>query len=88
MNWLHKQLLKLKIYSLFIEWTKVCVLPGFSPLPIYTVATFFFKEIGKDTLVNKASSLAYNFMLAIFPAIIFLFTLIHIFQKELVFKNS
>lgn len=88
MNWLHKQLLKLKIYSLFIEWTKVCVLPGFSPLPIYTVATFFFKEIGKDTLVNKASSLAYNFMLAIFPAIIFLFTLIPYIPKRIGFQEQ
>src|ERR1044071_666497 len=61
---------------MFIEWTKACVLPGFSPLPLYTVATFFFQEIGKDSLVNKASSLAYNFMLAIFPTIIFMFTLI------------
>jgi len=52
------------------------MLPGFSPLPLYTVATFFFKEIGKDSLVNKSSSLAYSFMLAIFPGIIFLFTLI------------
>jgi len=76
MEWLHKQLLYFKFYSNFIEWTKLCVLPGFSPLPLYTVATFFFKEIGKDTLVNKASSLAYSFMLAIFPGIIFLFTLI------------
>lgn len=76
MEWLHRQLLHLSIYSKFIEWTKSCVLPGFSPLPLYTVATFFFKEIGKDTLVNKSSSLAYSFMLAIFPGIIFLFTLI------------
>ena len=52
------------------------ILPGFSPLPLYTVASFFFQEIGKDELINKASSLAYSFMLAIFPAIIFLFTLI------------
>ncbi|GAA4202020.1 YihY/virulence factor BrkB family protein [Pedobacter jeongneungensis] len=51
-------------------------MPGFSPLPLYTVATFFFREIGKDSLVNKSSSLAYSFMLAIFPGIIFLFTLI------------
>jgi membrane protein len=80
MEWLHKQLLKLKIYSKFIEWTKICVLPGFSPLPLYTVATFFFKEIGKDSLVNKSSSLAYSFMLAIFPGIIFLFTLIPFIQ--------
>ncbi|MGE6219229.1 YihY/virulence factor BrkB family protein [Nubsella zeaxanthinifaciens] len=88
MNWLHKQLLKLRPYSLFIEWTKVCVLPGFSPLPIYTVATFFFKEIGKDTLVNKASSLAYNFMLAIFPGIIFLFTLIPYIPKRIGFQEG
>lgn len=88
MNWVHKQLLKLKLYSLFIEWTKVCVLPGFSPLPIYTVATFFFKEIGKDTLINKASSLAYNFMLAIFPAIIFLFTLIPYIPKRIGFQEQ
>lgn len=76
MNWLHKVLLRLKPYYLLIEWTKVLILPGFSPLPLYTVASFFFQEIAKDSLVNKASSLAYNFMLAIFPAIIFLFTLI------------
>jgi membrane protein len=88
MNWIHQQLLKLKIYSLFIEWTKVCVLPGFSPLPLYTVATFFFREIGKDTLVNKASSLAYNFMLAIFPAIIFLFTLIPYIPKRIGFQEQ
>ena len=76
MNWVHKILLKFKPYYLFIEWTKVLILPGFSPLPLYTVASFFFQEIAKDSLINKASSLAYNFMLAIFPAIIFLFTLI------------
>ncbi len=76
MVWLHQFLLKFRPYFLLIEWTKVLILPGFSPLPLYTVAAFFFQEIGKDELTNKASSLAYNFMLAIFPAIIFLFTLI------------
>ncbi|HEY1024026.1 MAG TPA: YihY/virulence factor BrkB family protein [Sphingobacteriaceae bacterium] len=76
MKWLHKFLLRFKSYHHFLDWTKVVILPGFSPLPLYTVATFFFQEIGKDSLVNKASSLAYNFMLAIFPALIFLFTLI------------
>lgn len=88
MNWLHKHLLKFKPYSLLIEWTKVCVLPGFSPLPIYTVATFFFREVGKDTLINKASSLAYNFMLAIFPGIIFLFTLIPYIPKRIGFQEQ
>ncbi|WP_316741162.1 YihY/virulence factor BrkB family protein [Pedobacter antarcticus] len=88
MNWIHKQLLKLSIYSRFIAWTKVCVLPGFSPLPLYTVASFFFKEVGKDSLINKASSLAYNFMLAIFPGIIFLFTLIPYIPKRIGFQEQ
>lgn len=88
MNWVHQQLLLLAPYRLFIKWTKACVLPGFSPLPLYTVATFFFKEIGKETLVNKASSLAYNFMLAIFPAIIFLFTLIPYIPKSIGFQKT
>lgn len=88
MEWVHRQLLKIRIYTLFINWTKVCVLPGFSPLPLYTVATFFFKEIGKDSLVNKASSLAYNFMLALFPAIIFLFTLIPFIPKRIGFQKQ
>lgn len=73
---------------MLIDWTKVYVLPGFSPLPIYTVATFFFTEIGKDSLVNKASSLAYNFMLAIFPGIIFLFTLIPFIPKRIGFQDQ
>lgn len=76
MNWLHKLLLKTRPYTMFMNWTKVVIVPGFSPLPLYTVGTFFFQEIGKDSLINKASSLAYNFMLAIFPGIIFVFTLI------------
>lgn len=88
MNWIHRQLLKLRPYYLFIEWTKVFVLPGFSPLPLYTIATFFFQEIAKDTLVNKSSSLAYNFMLAIFPGIIFLFTLIPYIPKRIGFQDQ
>lgn len=76
MNWLHHLLLKFKPYDYFIEWTKIVVLPGFGSLPLYTVASFFFQEIARETLLNKASSLAYNFLLAIFPGIIFLFTLI------------
>ncbi|AOM80436.1 YihY/virulence factor BrkB family protein [Pedobacter steynii] len=88
MEWVHRQLLKIRIYALFIDWTKVCVLPGFSPLPLYTIASFFFKEIGKDSLVNKASSLAYNFMLALFPAIIFLFTLIPFIPRRIGFQKQ
>lgn len=76
MDWAHRILLKLRFYRYIIDWTRVVVLPGFRPLPLYTVAVFFFEEIKQESLVNKASSLAYSFLLAIFPGIIFLFTLI------------
>lgn len=76
MNWLHRLLLKTSIYKGFLEWSKSVILPGFRPLPLYTIGVFFFGELQKSALVNRASSLAYNFMLAFFPATIFLFTLI------------
>lgn len=76
MNKIHNYLLRINIYDRFVEWTKSAVLPGFGSLPLYTVSVFFFQEIARESILNKASSLAYNFMLAIFPGIIFLFTLI------------
>jgi len=76
MERLHRLLLKLSLYNSLIEWTKSVVLPGFRPLPLYTIMVFFFGELKKSSLVNRASSLAYSFMLAFFPGTIFLFTLI------------
>jgi membrane protein len=76
MEWLHRFLRRFTFYRYLIECTKYIAFPGFRPLSLYTVAVFFFGEIKQGTMANKASSLAYNFMLALFPATIFLFTLI------------
>jgi len=76
MRWLHHFLLRFRFYQYIIEWTKYIILPGFRPLPLYTVIDFFIKEITKTSLTNRAYALAYSFMLAVFPATIFLFTLI------------
>jgi membrane protein len=88
MRWLHHFLLRFSFYQYIVEWTKSVIIPGFRPLPLYTVIDFFVAEISKSSLVNRASSLAYNFMLALFPATIFVCTLIPYitignFQKEL-----
>ena len=76
MKWVHKFLYRFKFYRAWVEQTKGIVLPGFRSLSVYTVAEFFFNDVHQETLVNKASSLAYTFLLAIFPGIIFIFTLI------------
>jgi len=51
-------------------------LPGFNKMPIYDVVQFFFKGIRKSSLTSRANSLSFTFTLAMFPAILFLFTLI------------
>src|SRR4030042_2455496 len=51
-------------------------LPGFDGVPIYDVFTFFFKGLSKGSLNTRASSIAFNFLLALGPAIIFFLTLI------------
>jgi membrane protein len=45
-------------------------LPGFEGVPLYDVLKFFYKQI------KRASAIAYNFIMAIPPSFLFLFTLI------------
>ena len=49
---------------------------GFSGLSIYDVTIFFWKGLMEGAITTRASSLAFNFFLAFFPAIIVFFTLI------------
>ena len=55
---------------------KKVTVPFFDGLPLYDVAKFFWKGIVDGAITTRASAIAFNFILAIFPAIIFLFTLI------------
>lgn len=50
--------------------------PGFHGVPIWDVFVFFIQEIRRDRLTVRAGAISFNFLLAIFPSIIFLFTLI------------
>lgn len=51
-------------------------LPGFDGLSLYEVSMFFASGINRGALKTRAASMAYHFFLALFPTIIFLFTLI------------
>lgn len=62
--------------------------PKFQGASLYSVFQFFFKGIFNSKFNLYAGSLSWNFFLAIFPSLIFLFTLIaylpgHNLQKEL-----
>lgn len=70
------------------------VLPGFDGAPISHVITFVIKGFTKGVFVTRASSIAFNLLVVLLPATIFLFTLIPFipipdFQNELLklFEN-
>jgi membrane protein len=76
------------------EKIRKLVLPGFDGIPISQVITFVVKGFRKGVLVTRASSIAFNLLMALLPASIFLFTLIPFiplpnFQQELIrlFEN-
>ncbi|MCW0482634.1 YihY/virulence factor BrkB family protein [Gaoshiqia sediminis] len=62
--------------------------PGFDKIPLYDVLLFFYRSIVNGAITTRASAIAFSFFLALFPAIIFIFTLIPYipiedFQEEL-----
>ena len=59
----------------FIQWTKRSSLPGFFGITIYDVAVFLWNEIKRFDLTTRANSMAFSFFLALFPAVIFLYSL-------------
>ena len=59
-----------------IEWAKNSSIIGLRGVPIYDVIRFIFKEATDDSITTRANSMAFSFFIALFPAIIFLFTLI------------
>lgn len=71
------------------EKIKNLVLPGFDGIPIREVFQFVIRGFRKGVLVTRASSIAFNLLMALLPATIFLFTLIPFipipnFQLELI----
>jgi membrane protein len=68
--------LRLPIIRNLIRFSKEVRIPGFDGLPLYDVTAFFVKGLQNGWLGLRASAVAFNFILAIFPAVIFMFSLI------------
>ncbi|GAC1425706.1 MAG: YihY/virulence factor BrkB family protein [Chitinophagaceae bacterium] len=56
--------------------SKEIVLPGFSGVCLYDVVKFFIRQVRKTSLTERAAAVSYNFIMAIPPICLFLFTLI------------
>ncbi|NII28048.1 YihY/virulence factor BrkB family protein [Pseudoflavitalea sp. X16] len=73
---LERILLNLPPVRFVTERSKHIVLPGFDRVPLYDVGAFFIQQVNKVGLTERASAVSYNFIMAIPPMCLFLFTLI------------
>lgn len=62
--------------TFILRKSKHWYLPGFEGVPLYDVVLFFYRQIKTVGLTERASAIAYNFIMAIPPSFLFLFTLI------------
>jgi len=62
--------------AFLLRKTKHLYLPGFEGVPLYDVIKFFLKQVKTVGLTERASAIAYNFIMAIPPSFLFLFTLV------------
>ncbi|MEO8711353.1 MAG: YihY/virulence factor BrkB family protein [Parafilimonas sp.] len=74
-----KFLANLKPVAFLIRKSKTLILPGFHQLCLYDVIKYFFGQVNRLGLRDRASAIAFNFIMAIPAAAIFLFTLIPYF---------
>lgn len=73
---IRRYLITLTPVKFSIRKSKNIFLPGFRGIPLFDVVRFFFQQVRRTGLTERASSIAFNFVMAIPPACIFLFTLI------------
>ena len=62
--------------AFILRKSKHWYLPGFEGVPLYDVGLFFYGQVKTVGLTERASVIAYNFIMAIPPSFLFLFTLI------------
>src|SRR5688572_25693593 len=71
-----------------VNRSKTTSLPGFRGIPLFDVVKFFFSQVKTVGIQERAAAIAFNLIMAIPPAIIFLFTLIPFLPISKEFENN
>ena len=79
------------IFKKLAEISDKIVLPGFQGVSLFYIAKFLVKGLQENPVTTRASSLSFHFFIALFPTIIFIFTVIPYipidnFQEELLLQ--
>ena len=61
---------------------RLVVVPGFGGVPLYDVLVYFIRGFTQVNLIDRAAAVAFNVFVALFPMILFLFTLVPYFPVQ------
>lgn len=73
---IEERLAKIPVVNYLVGSLKKIRLPGFEGLSIYDLTEMYFIGVIKGALTDRASAIAYNFFLALFPFLLFILNLI------------
>lgn len=79
---------KLPPVAFIIYESKKIIIPGFKGLPLYDVVKFFFQQINKIGLNERAAAISFNLIQALPAAILFLFSIIPYLPESLNIKGQ
>ncbi len=77
-----------KPVSYLIRKSKEIIIPGFQGIPLYDVVQFFFMQVSRIGLNDRASVIAFHLIMAIPAACLFLFSVIPYLPGSEDFKNE
>jgi len=63
-------------WDALVELSKLKGFPGHRDISVYEVLSFLWIEIQRDSILTRASSIAFNFFISIFPTMLVFFTII------------
>jgi len=79
---LQRIIISWKPISFVIRKSKTLIIPGFQGLPLFDVVVFFFKQVNKVGLNERAAAISFNLIMALPAALLFLFSLIPYFPDS------
>jgi membrane protein len=79
---LERIIISWKPIAFVIRKSKKLYIPGFQGLPLFDVVVFFFKQINKVGLNERAAAISFNLIMALPAALLFLFSLIPYFPES------
>ncbi len=82
MNKLERFILSFPPVVFLKKESKLLIIPGFRGLPLYDVVIFFFKQVNKVGLTERAAAISFNLLMALPAGLLFLFSLIPYFPKS------